>query len=108
MFVVMDDEGRLIRLAEAYAAHRGLRLTTVSTYACGSGAALNRLRLGHTITNRRTARICQWFSDHWPEDAEWPADIPRPPVTPPEPEEAPAGDEAAPVGADGQVEERGA
>ena len=95
----------LIRLAGLYAAHKGLRPTTVSTYIAGSGDTFARLEDGHTITLRRAEQIAQKFSDHWPADLEWPAGIPRPPVTPPEPEETPAGDEAAPAGADGQVEE---
>ena len=27
----------------------------------------------------------QWFSDHWPADAPWPQDIPRPAPTPDSP-----------------------
>ena len=68
------------------------------------GRFFKRVKEGR-VTIRRAERVCQWFSDHWPADLEWPAGIPRPPVTPPEPEETPAGDEAAPAGVDKQVEE---
>ena len=38
------------------------------------------------LTTRRAARAIQWFSDNWPSDLEWPAEIPRP--EPQEPKEA--------------------
>ena len=99
------DSDHILTLTRLYAQHHGYTVATVSTYIAGSGDTFARLERGHTITLRRAAELIQKFSDHWPTDQEWPADIPRPPVTPPESEEAPAGDEAAPVGADGQVEE---
>ena len=64
---------------EIFAAERGQTLATVSTYAAGAGGLYARLERGHDITTRRAARIAQWLSDHWPEDAVWPPDIPRPP-----------------------------
>lgn len=33
-------------------------------------------RQGFTV--RIYDRVMQWFSDHWPADAAWPADVPRP------------------------------
>ena len=68
----------LLRLARSYGAHHRLALSTVSTYMGGSGDTLVRLERGHDITTQRLARFVQWLSDHWPESAEWPADIPRP------------------------------
>ena len=68
----------LMELCEIYAARRGLTLSTVSTYAAAAGDFYARLRRGHDLTTRRAARVVQWFSDNWPNDAEWPADIPRP------------------------------
>ena len=73
----MDCES-LLRLGRLYAAHKGLTLNTVSTYVAGSGDTLARLKRGHTITLRRVERIAQAFADHWPADAPWPQDIPRP------------------------------
>ena len=45
----------------------------------------DRLCSGADITTRRATRIVQWFSDHWPTDLEWPADIPRPDPAPDSP-----------------------
>ena len=68
----------LIQVAQILARHRGLKLTTISTYVANDGKLLTRLRDGHDITMRRHARILQWFSDQWPIDLPWPPDIPRP------------------------------
>jgi len=50
----------------------------------GSGDTISRLSKGHDLTTRRANRFGQWFSDHWPEGAEWPSDIPRPAPNPPQ------------------------
>lgn len=68
----------LVTLAETYAAHRGLALSTVSTYAATDGKFFPELKKGAGCTLRRAARVLAWFSDNWPADLEWPRDIPRP------------------------------
>ena len=90
----MDSES-ILRLADLLGAHRGWSRATVSTYATGSGDALDRLVRGHDITTRRAARIVQWLADHWPAGAEWPVDIPRPDPTPGAPATEP--DESTPA-----------
>lgn len=72
------DNGQLIRLGQAYAAHVRLELSTVSTYAANDGKWLARLQGGASCTLRKAATVFRWFADHWPADLEWPADIPRP------------------------------
>lgn len=69
----------IIRLAEAYTGHTGLKLSTVSTYAGNDGKWIDGLRAGASCTLRKAATVSQWFSDRWPSDLEWPRDIPRPP-----------------------------
>lgn len=68
----------LVILAETYAAHRGLALSTVSTYAATDGKFFPELKKGAGCTLRRAARVLTWFSANWPDDLEWPRDIPRP------------------------------
>lgn len=68
----------ILRLCQIFAEAKNLSISTVSTYAAGSGDFCARLEDGKDITTRRAARVTQWISDHWPEDLEWPADIPRP------------------------------
>lgn len=72
------DKEILVRLAETYAAHRGLTLSTVSTYAATDGKFFPELKRGASCTLRRAARVLDWFADNWPADLEWPRDIARP------------------------------
>ena len=75
---MLNTRNSVERLIVAFAAGDSRAETTVSRLASGSGQTLYRLRHGRDITTRRAERIIQWLSDHWPEGAEWPADIPRP------------------------------
>lgn len=68
----------LIRLAEAYAQHRTLKLSTVSTYAATDGKWIDGLKAGASCTLRKAAAVTLWFSENWASDLEWPRDIPRP------------------------------
>ena len=70
----------LSRLCMIFAALTRRRLSTVSRLATGSGETIARLNRGRTITTRRAAKAFQYLSDHWPDDQEWPTEIPRPPV----------------------------
>lgn len=75
----MDDTAEwLSRLCAIFAARTRRRLSTVSRLATGSGQTIARLKSGRTITIRRAARAFQYLSDHWPDDQEWPTEIPRP------------------------------
>lgn len=75
----MDDTTEwLSRLCVIFAARTRRRLSTVSRLATGSGETIARLKSGRTITIRRAARAFQYLSDHWPDDQEWPNEIPRP------------------------------
>ena len=75
----------LIRLAEMYAQHLRLAMTTVGRLAMGHGHSFRRLAAGR-VTIRRAERALQWFSEHWPPDLAWPEDISRPaPNQPPAP-----------------------
>lgn len=77
------DKTQLVKLAGAFAAHRGLKLSTVSTYVAGDGKFFRKLEEGPaSCTLARAQRIIRWFSDNWPEDLAWPADIPRPAQSP--------------------------
>lgn len=74
-----SDVERLISAAQTYAAHKRWSMNTVSLRAAGKGTYLADLLAGKVgITLARRDRILQWFADHWPEELEWPNDIPRP------------------------------
>lgn len=74
----MNSISDLLSLADAFAAARGLSESRVSTLAFSSGARLKQLRAGGDIGTRTLAQAIQWFSDHWPDSAAWPAGVHRP------------------------------
>lgn len=74
----MMDKRDLVKLGEFYAAHVGLKLSTVSTYAANDGKWLAGLKGSTSCTLRKASSVVAWFSDNWPSDLAWPADIPRP------------------------------
>ena len=90
------------RLIQIVAASTSRSPHTVGFWATGDGRTYARLVAGADVTTRRAARIMQWFSDHWPAGAQWPADIPRPEPSPGSPAASPppangAGDPVAAV-----------
>ncbi|WP_322895218.1 MULTISPECIES: hypothetical protein [unclassified Yoonia] len=72
------NKQKLITLAEMYAEHTGLKLSTVSTYATNDGKFFASLKLQSDCTLRRAQRVLSWFSRNWPNDLEWPSEIDRP------------------------------
>lgn len=69
---------QLLTVSEAYAKAVGRSEARVSTIVYGAGNALLRLREGCDMGSERIHNGLQWFSDNWPEDAAWPAAVPRP------------------------------
>ena len=67
---------------DQYASHTGLTVATVSLYASGSGATIQRIRDKRPMTVQRAMRIVQWLSNRWPADQPWPGDLPRPEPSP--------------------------
>lgn len=76
----METELRsnLVACASAYAAARSLSLSTVGRLVAQDGRFFDRLDGGSTFTARKYDEVISWFSERWPEDLEWPADVPRP------------------------------
>lgn len=70
----------LTRLAIEYAAHQSLALSTVSVQVVNDGKFFASLAQGKTCTVRRAETVFGWFAHNWPEDLQWPSDIPRPSV----------------------------
>lgn len=84
----MTLKSRLLAVSAAFAQERGLSLSRVSTIVLNDGKALLRLEAGGDITTGTFERAMAWFSANWPEGAEWPADVPRPPASPEPSEDA--------------------
>lgn len=68
----------LVHLAETYAAHHNLALSTVSTYAANDGKFFGNLKGDAGCTLSKAERVVAWFSENWPADLTWPRDIQRP------------------------------
>jgi hypothetical protein len=62
------ETSSIIHLAESYGAHRGLKLSTISTYAANDGKFFDRLKLGAGCTLKTAARLVLWFDSNWPAD----------------------------------------
>ncbi len=74
----MSRRNHLITLIEEYASARELSCSRIATIVFSSGAMYRRMIEGADITVGRLEAATQWFSDNWPEDKPWPADIERP------------------------------
>lgn len=69
---------QIVTLAETYAAHRNLKLSTVGVYCANYGGFIPRLQKGGDASSRILRRTAQWFSDNWDADLAWPENIERP------------------------------
>ncbi|OHV15502.1 hypothetical protein BK022_18575 [Methylorubrum extorquens] len=79
----MTGISSLLAIADAYGAACGVPQTTVSKRALQDSSRLAEPRSGECdIGVKRLARTLQWFSDNWPPDAVWPAEVQRPAPTP--------------------------
>lgn len=69
---------QLIAVADSYATARKLSRSRVSTIVFNAGGALDRIASGRDLNTGNWERAMRWFSDNWPDHAEWPAHVDRP------------------------------
>lgn len=77
----MENELRqnLLRCAQAYAAARGIELSTVARLSAGDWRFFERLDNDEkTFTARKYDEVIIWFSANWPPQAKWPKGVQRP------------------------------
>ena len=84
----MSAIDRFLLVARTYRQISGLKTTALSWRLFGDSKKLGALENGADIQVTRYEKALQWLSDHWPEPADWPADVPRPPKTPTATEQA--------------------
>jgi hypothetical protein len=72
----------ILALAHAYGSATGASTTTISSRVFNDGKKLAAIEAGSDLFSGRLNRAVQWFSDNWPDGAEWPADVPRPATNP--------------------------
>lgn len=68
----------LLTVADTYCSLTGLSQARVSTLALSGGRRLASIEAGGDIGTEGYERVMQWFSDRWPDTAEWPEGVPRP------------------------------
>lgn len=68
----------MLTLADSHSAVSGRSLRALSKEICNDNTFLTRMRDGNNFTARSYDRAIQWFSDHWPDGAVWPPEVPRP------------------------------
>ncbi|MDE3797621.1 hypothetical protein GOB46_21030 [Sinorhizobium meliloti] len=70
---------QLILVSDEFGRARGIGRQRVSTIVLNRGSTLDLLAQGRSDLNTGTfERAMIWFSENWPEGAEWPAGVPRP------------------------------
>lgn len=66
-------------VAKAFVAASGIEPRTLSSRIFNDGKVLPAVLAGaRTISLKRADAALLWFSDHWPEGADWPPLVPRP------------------------------
>ena len=75
---LLPDTANLVILCRIYQRVTGLSESRVADKVSTNPYLFLRLRDGKGCTVRTYNRVLQWFSDNWPENLPWPADIPRP------------------------------
>lgn len=68
----------LVTLADTLAAHENVTHWAISMRITKKGDLFANFKKGGDCRSRTADRVLQWFDENWPEDLEWPSDIPRP------------------------------
>lgn len=71
----------LLTLVSPFCAARRISEARLSTLLFNDGKRVALLRAGGDISSRKLVEAFQWFSDHWPDGADWPPSVPRPEPT---------------------------
>lgn len=74
----------LLRCAKIFAEAKEIKLSTLARLAAGDWRFFENLNVPKpTFTVRKYDEVIQYFSDNWPSDKDWPANIKRPTPTSP-------------------------
>lgn len=70
---------KLLACAEAYAAQKNIKLTTLGRLVTNDSPFFSRLRDDRgSFTVRKYDEVLKWFSRNWPDDVDWPEGVERP------------------------------
>lgn len=75
----MEEELRraLRKIGDIYASASDLKSSTVWARAVGDARFIERIESGKGFTVKTYDAAMEWFSDNWPDGAEWPTDVSR-------------------------------
>lgn len=65
-------------MVDAFQAVKDVSDPRLSTIVFNDGGRIGELRAGGDLGTRRYEKYMQWFSDHWPTEADWPKGVRRP------------------------------
>lgn len=71
-------KANLIAVGAQFVSLTGLAQSTVGMRAARDARFFDRLNDGKGFTVKTYDSVLAWFSDHWPEGAQWPSEVPRP------------------------------
>jgi hypothetical protein len=71
-------KAHMVKVGTRFSVATGLASSTVGMRVARDGRFFDRLTDGRGFTVKTYDNVLQWFSDHWPDNAEWPRDVPRP------------------------------
>lgn len=74
----MQLTDQLLTVARVYCAAREVSKSRVSTLIFNDGKKFDLLEQGKDLGTKTHEKAMQWFSDRWPEGADWPAEVARP------------------------------
>lgn len=74
----MNQISHLLKLADAYIEATSIKEVTLSHRLFGDSKKIGAMRAGADITISRFNSAISWFSDNWPDGADWPEQIMRP------------------------------
>lgn len=80
MINAMQMTSQLLTVASAFCRARGLSVSRVSTLVFNDGKKLDAIENGSDLATGRFEAAMQWFSENWPEGADWPRGVPRPQI----------------------------
>jgi hypothetical protein len=68
----------LLDLAARYKAATGRSFPSIGDDALNDNTFFARIQKGKGFTIKTFDRVVDWFSNNWPDGAEWPSDVLRP------------------------------
>lgn len=77
----MIEVRHLLVAIDVFRKATGLEDVTLSHRLFKDSKKLTALRAGSGITVDRFNNAFVWLSENWPDDTDWPADVPRPVLT---------------------------